>query len=488
MQPLEGSTTTTVTQLWELDKYSRSRPRSPAPGRSGSPAADRIEWDHYAQPRLVLRLEATYHSAAAALSLSLPPARLLLTVTYDPLYRDRDRDRSTAAPASVDRPSDPHGRHSAQSGAGSSSTNSNHSHSHSHSSASALVLDAIDLAAFSTPQIRAATPADQLPLKAVYRDAILGLRYLVLPMRSTFDPAPSSQLDRARELNADKGEFRRVQAKFASVRERERFVEAIRGIVPVKPAAEPAPAPAAAAAGPDSEARLDGTQQREPKSRKKTKAGGSKSAAAAASASTPAGRAPASRPSTLRKTATRRTRNAEPLEDAGPRRKRTRIEPTAATPALSGYNPTDFAPAASATTSAWPHPRHDYNYDYPPGLARPSTSYRADSARQWGAPPPPAPAVPLPASLASLLPNLHASHSASRAVAAATTLAPDSHGCGVGAREGGGGHAAWPGGYRTASLALAALGEQDLEGLLREALMEEGFEELVKRVQGTLAG
>jgi hypothetical protein len=84
-----------------------------------------------------------------------------------------------------------------------------------------LTLDLLDLASFSSPAIRAATPKDQMPFKAVYKDAVMGIRYLFL------------------EREGGGTAFKRLRVKFTSVEERKRFVEAVGAFVPSKPAVEP---------------------------------------------------------------------------------------------------------------------------------------------------------------------------------------------------------------------------------------------------------
>lgn len=188
-----STSTTVVTHHWQLEKYSRSRTVSSAPPPSDSTQPLAVEWDHYTQPRLALQLQAKYSNYPTASNAVVIPDQLLLQVTYDPLYRDRTPAQAQAAQA-----------------------------------APPLLLDSIDLASFSDPRLAHATPKGQLPLKAVYRDAVLGLRYLVLTRGA------------AVAASAAAAEFRRVQAKFTSTAERERFVDAIRVLVPVKPAAESA--------------------------------------------------------------------------------------------------------------------------------------------------------------------------------------------------------------------------------------------------------
>ncbi|BGP26177.1 hypothetical protein JCM10295v2_005120 [Rhodotorula toruloides] len=218
------TTTTTTAQRWLLEKYSRSRSLAegpPAKKRRIGEVAGQASDEHIdSQPQLALRLETTYAQAPSGSSSSSGgtyyPVQMILSVTFDPLYRDA--------------------RSFTQSGQGQQP----------------LTLDSLDLTSFSSPSIRAATPSDQLPLKAVYRDAVMGLRYISL--------VPSSQ-DASYSTQRRGGiEFKRLQVKFASTEERVRFIDAVKTIVPAKPAVEsssngdpahtsPAPRPATAATG-----------------------------------------------------------------------------------------------------------------------------------------------------------------------------------------------------------------------------------------------
>ncbi|BGP33775.1 hypothetical protein JCM10296v2_005579 [Rhodotorula toruloides] len=204
------TTTTTTTQRWLLEKYSRSRSLAedgpPAKKRrigelAGQASDEHNEWDHYSQPQLALRLETIFAQAPSGSSLSSGgtyyPVRMILSVTFDPLYRDA--------------------RSFTQTGGGQGQQ--------------PLTLDSLDLTSFSSPSIRAATPPDQLPLKAVYRDAVMGLRYISLL------PPPQDACSSSTQRSAGI-EFKRLQVKFTSTEERVRFIEAVKTIVPAKPAVE----------------------------------------------------------------------------------------------------------------------------------------------------------------------------------------------------------------------------------------------------------
>ncbi|BGP18119.1 hypothetical protein JCM10213_004220 [Rhodosporidiobolus nylandii] len=191
----QAGTTTSTNQHWQLEKVSRSRAPVETPakraklggseggGNGGQAAVDaEIEWDHYTQPQLSLRLKTTFaasHSGSSSTSRAVQHVQsMLLSVSFDPLYREPNRAKQH------------------------------------------ITLDLLDLVSFSSPAIRAATPKNQLPLKAVYKDAVLGLRYI--------------------SLEGHEPQFKRLQVKFLSQEERERFVEAVGALVPSKPAVEPA--------------------------------------------------------------------------------------------------------------------------------------------------------------------------------------------------------------------------------------------------------
>ncbi|GAA6048502.1 hypothetical protein JCM3770_006525 [Rhodotorula araucariae] len=341
-------TTTTTAQHWLVLKYSRSRslldaaaaPLTPITGLVAGQASDEnIQWDHYSQPQLALRLETTFASSSSSSSASpLLPLRMVLSVTFDPLFRDPARGGNQQP----------------------------------------LLLDSLDLTSFSDPEIRAATPHDQLPLKAVYRDAVLGLRYLSLSSsaRTAPDQPPI--------------EFRRLQAKFASTAERERFVDSIKALVPVKPAVEAAPA-------------------------------------------TPATPAP------------KKKKDVTPVKQVKPPKK-------AATP--RARNKPEARPSPAAGAAADMPDSYSSAHACSPPLASASVHPRAPltPTQRPAAGGAPLSASRLPARLSSLLPHL----------ATASTS--------------------------TASQFLAQLPQGEFEQLLQDALLEEGFEELVARVQGTLTG
>ncbi|GAA6020914.1 hypothetical protein JCM11491_000065 [Sporobolomyces phaffii] len=185
---------TTTTLNWILVKYSRScTTPARAPGHHPESGAieptlrPKPEFDHFVQPEISLRLETIRSRLARDYDVPITHS-ILLTVWYDPHSSDPKR----------------RGQH-------------------------AVTLDRFDLLDFSSPTIRSQCPPDELPLKGVYRDDTLGLRYV--------------HVDRggARGGTAGGGgDFRRVQFKFESTRERERFMAAVHGIIPIKLAAVPA--------------------------------------------------------------------------------------------------------------------------------------------------------------------------------------------------------------------------------------------------------
>ncbi|GJN92805.1 hypothetical protein Rhopal_005843-T1 [Rhodotorula paludigena] len=279
---------------------------------------------------------------------------MVLSVTFDPLFRDAVRDGNQQP----------------------------------------LLLDRLDLTSFSAPAVRAATPPDQLPLKAVYRDAVLGLRYISLSPSSRGGP------------NQPEVEFRRLQVKFTSNAERERFVEATKALVPAKPAVEAAlPATAAFTASP-----------------------------APKKVSSPAKKAATPR----RKKPVTSTRDLTGSSAAGV---------NALAPSSAHFPPPtpDYARASTSTA------QHLHYSSGPTALPGPFISQHVTS------PPPHLPTANpsrLPEKLSTLLPNL----------ASTSALASSASGM------------------------LAALPPEQFEQLLQEALLEEGFEELVKRVQEVLTG
>jgi len=85
-----------------------------------------------------------------------------------------------------------------------------------------ISLLSLELTSFSSSSIAACTPQDQLPLKAVYKGTVIGIRYLHIPPEERFKGRYAQT------------EWKRVQVKFLSVEERKRFIEAIKGVCPVK--------------------------------------------------------------------------------------------------------------------------------------------------------------------------------------------------------------------------------------------------------------
>ncbi|GAA5982822.1 hypothetical protein JCM11641_004637 [Rhodosporidiobolus odoratus] len=362
------ATTTTTTHHWVLEKYSRSRMPVDRPAKRIKLAEEvrggtkvkglgegEIEWDHYTQPQLSLRLKTTFLASSndsASIAGSHHVQSMLLSITFDPLFREPDRANQH------------------------------------------ITLDLLDLASFSSAAVRSATPADQLPLKAVYKDAVLGLRYL--------------------SLEAGDSQFKRLQVKFTSTGERERFVEATGGLLPSKPAVE---------TGTDGKKRV-------------------------AKSTTP-----------------RKSKSGAPSVSQTPRR--STAVPT--TPALlSSTAPTAEGPQHHDRTRAYPQLSISGTRTSIPSL--PNTYLALGSALPTPVQPAsqssnhsPSGPPPLPRNLSALLPNLAVAPEAPcEPPYLPTTLTP--------------------------SQELAHLSPTAFDQLLQEALLEEGFEELVERVQATLAG
>ncbi|GAA5850120.1 hypothetical protein JCM5353_001681 [Sporobolomyces roseus] len=180
-------TTTTTTQQWILTKYSRSR-SLPEPtikrqklteikDKNVSKQPPKQEFDHFIQPQLSLRLEITRSKPLSTTSEDLSTTHsMLLNVLYDPHYTSSQRFQP-------------------------------------------ILLDSFDLMSFSTSFIRSHCPTDELPLKGVFKDEIVGLRYLFVETSS--------------EVRSG---FKRAQFKFEGKEERERFMSCVQGIIPFKPA------------------------------------------------------------------------------------------------------------------------------------------------------------------------------------------------------------------------------------------------------------
>ncbi|GAA5862714.1 hypothetical protein JCM1840_002649 [Sporobolomyces johnsonii] len=353
-------TTTTTTQQWLLEKYSRSRtPQEPSPkrqklgemrggegGKHGDGDTEEIEWDHFTQPQLSLRLETTF-AASTGSSESFRAEEMVLSVSFDPLYTESAR---------------PHQQH--------------------------LLLDSLDLMSFSSPSIQAVTPSGQLPLKAVYRDTVVGLRYIHVSLGDSH----SGQRFQI--------EFKRLQAKFVSTAERERFIQAIATQVPAKPAVESSK--------------------------------GSKTASQASSEkpAQPKKRSTAQHPSQA---------YAQP-----PTRHRNNTTNALQSTLLSSDQPSaSFRRRAIGGTPSGSRPAAQTD----------STSFAAADPSSTNDP------SPLPSRLATRLPNL-ASASAHPPTPAA----------------------------QSASRTLLQLSPKDFDSFLQEALLEEGFDELVDRMQATLTG
>ncbi|KWU42493.1 hypothetical protein RHOSPDRAFT_26918 [Rhodotorula sp. JG-1b] len=435
-------TTTIVTHHWQLEKYSRSR--SSPQAAAALPSAP-VEWDHYTQPRLALRLEAKYANYPTADSNLVVPDQLLLQVTYDPLYRDRTPQAAQAA--------------------------------------APLLLDSIDLASFSNPDLTHATPKGQLPLKAVYRDAVLGLRYLVA--------WPAT-------------EFRRMQAKFTLTAERERFVDAIRVLVPVKPAAESATATAAAAANPTTQLAANddapGTSSSSSSNKKKRKSTGQPPRStipfATPQSQSQQNQVAAPGASTRR---TKRAKHAATVTASGSggvgvggtrldqiyhhhqQQQQGEYPPPLPPPPRSTLSrPPSFLNAARSSFVDNEVPYYSHQR---PGIMQPYQQQQITTTGGGAA----ASLLRTSGSLASLLPRLAATASKSTTaptapVPATTTTATTDHDDAAEEEE------RFHPRYQTASLALLALEPDQLDKLLQDALLEEGFDQLVGTIKDALGG
>ncbi|GAA5838718.1 hypothetical protein JCM11251_003271 [Rhodosporidiobolus azoricus] len=367
-------TTTTTTQHWQLEKYSRSRaPVEPPAKRSkldgggraekseSGDKEDGVEWDHYTQPQLSLKLQTTF-SASSSSSSSISSLQhvqsMLLSISFDPLFRDPHRANQH------------------------------------------LTLDLLDLASFSSPAVQAATPKDQLPLKAVYKDAVLGLRYISLEGGAV-------------------GQFKRLQVKFVSQEERERFVAAVGSFVPSKPAVEPGAKPVKPKLKPSS----------------KTATPSRKRAADQQQQQLPSQAFPSISQATMQQLYSTSAAAASPAGGLHA------PSPHAHPPSSTQFSrpPT----ALQASTSDQRLPSHHVPLPMPTDVRSSSTT----------------PHPLLPPRLATLLPILSSS---SQVMPLEPAL--------------------------TASQQLAQLSTVELGALLQEALLEEGFEDLVAAVQGVLTG
>lgn len=194
--------TTTTTDHWRLEKFSRSR--SVIPARTDGKGEHDIDWEHYTQSELHLTLK-TVSTASPVLPLpasSIPrptvtAPQVLLTVYYAP-----PNDHPTSP---VDSSSDSH---------------------------QSIILTTIDLTAFSSPDIVAHTPRDQLPIKVVHKGPVVAFRYL-------FVPGISLRSRQSTSNSTGEPEYRRFQMRLRTEGEMERFLQAIEVVCPIKPAAAP---------------------------------------------------------------------------------------------------------------------------------------------------------------------------------------------------------------------------------------------------------
>lgn len=90
-----------------------------------------------------------------------------------------------------------------------------------------LILEALNLTSFSTsPEIQSLTPSNQLPLKAIFKNTLVGFKYINIS-------TSSNKKNEEKEVA-----FKRFQARFRNAEETLRFVRAIESVCPVSPVAE----------------------------------------------------------------------------------------------------------------------------------------------------------------------------------------------------------------------------------------------------------
>ncbi|KAG2150975.1 hypothetical protein DEU56DRAFT_728399 [Suillus clintonianus] len=162
-------TTTTVT--YPLAKYSRSYPASSS--SSQNPATD-AEWQHFVHPIINLHLDAKKSSAG-----NLVSVRLRIVWNFDSSTNSTDVDQRE------------------------------------------ITLEDLDLLSFSSisnSRMNSGQPDHGLPLKAVYRDAVVGIRYLhPRTAGSTCQPV-----------------YRRFQITFTTATSAAQFIDAIQPVCPCR--------------------------------------------------------------------------------------------------------------------------------------------------------------------------------------------------------------------------------------------------------------
>ncbi|KAG1865809.1 hypothetical protein DFJ58DRAFT_152364 [Suillus subalutaceus] len=169
-------TTTTVT--YPLAKYSRSYPTS---STSSQNAAIDPEWQHFVHPVINLYLDAKKSSAG-----NLVSVRLRIIWNFDSSTNSKDVDQRE------------------------------------------IILEDLDLLSFSSisnSKTNSAQPDHGLPLKAVYRDAVVGIRYLhPRTADSTCQPV-----------------YRRFQITFTTATSAAQFIDAVRPVCPCRLNPQPQP-------------------------------------------------------------------------------------------------------------------------------------------------------------------------------------------------------------------------------------------------------
>lgn len=89
---------------------------------------------------------------------------------------------------------------------------------------SSYTLESLSLTSFNSPEILSCTPQDQLPLKAVYKSSVVGLRYISINQEDL-------KMGRGKRSRID---FFRFQIKFKNSIEGGKFVEILSRVCPVK--------------------------------------------------------------------------------------------------------------------------------------------------------------------------------------------------------------------------------------------------------------
>ncbi|KAG2153722.1 uncharacterized protein EDB93DRAFT_1239672 [Suillus bovinus] len=171
-------TTTSVT--FPLAKYSRSYPTTSSSSSSQNPATD-AEWQHFVHPVINLYLDAKKSSTG-----NLVSVRFRVVWNFDSNTNSADVDQRE------------------------------------------IILEDLDLLSFSSisnSKTNSGQPDHGLPLRAVYRDAVVGIRYLhPRTADSTHQPV-----------------YRRIQITFTTATNAAQFIDAVRPVCPCRLNPQPQP-------------------------------------------------------------------------------------------------------------------------------------------------------------------------------------------------------------------------------------------------------